>query len=203
MRLAALCCVATVLLVSCTQSTSPAQRDRDALVALYKATDGPNWRNNTNWLSDAPTSEWHGVTTDDNGCITRLSLGGNQLNGKVPPELGNLVNLTSLELYGNQLSGEIPPELGNLVNLTSLGLYGNRLSGEIPPKLGSLPNLGYLNLSNNRLSGEIPPELRNLSNLEWLYLGNNRLSGCKPEGLRDVLYNELSDLGLPFCTPAP
>ena len=27
--------------------------DREALAALYHATDGPNWRNNTNWLSDA------------------------------------------------------------------------------------------------------------------------------------------------------
>ena len=28
--------------------------DRAALVALYEATGGPNWRNNTNWLTDAP-----------------------------------------------------------------------------------------------------------------------------------------------------
>ena len=28
--------------------------DREALVALYNATDGPNWTNSTNWLSDEP-----------------------------------------------------------------------------------------------------------------------------------------------------
>ena len=38
--------------------------DRDVLVALYLATDGDNWANNDNWLSDAPISTWYGVTTD-------------------------------------------------------------------------------------------------------------------------------------------
>ncbi len=33
---------------------------RAALVALYEATDGPNWVNNENWLTDAPLGEWFG-----------------------------------------------------------------------------------------------------------------------------------------------
>ena len=48
--------------------------DRDALVALYNATDGPNWTNNTNWLSDRPIGEWYGVTTDAYGRITTCPL---------------------------------------------------------------------------------------------------------------------------------
>ena len=39
--------------------------DRAALVELYNATDGANWTNNTNWLSDEPMREWHGVVTDE------------------------------------------------------------------------------------------------------------------------------------------
>ena len=39
--------------------------DRAALVALYNATDGPNWVINENWLTDAPLGEWYGVDTDD------------------------------------------------------------------------------------------------------------------------------------------
>ena len=35
--------------------------DRAALVALYRDTDGANWTDNINWLSDAPIGEWHGV----------------------------------------------------------------------------------------------------------------------------------------------
>ena len=35
--------------------------DRAALEALYHSTDGPNWNNNANWLSDAPLRDWYGV----------------------------------------------------------------------------------------------------------------------------------------------
>ena len=48
--------------------------DRAVLVELYNATDGANWADNTNWLSDEPMREWHGVTTDDEGRVARLSL---------------------------------------------------------------------------------------------------------------------------------
>ena len=55
--------------------------DRAGLVALYNATDGLNWRENTNWLSDAPIGEWHGVTTGPNGRVIELSLHSNELRG--------------------------------------------------------------------------------------------------------------------------
>ena len=55
-----------------------------------------------------------------------FSLGGNQLSGTIPPELGDLTALASLDLEGNQLSGTIPTELGNLTALTSLSLSCNQ-----------------------------------------------------------------------------
>ena len=55
--------------------TSP-ETDRAALVALYNATGGPNWRRNNNWLSDVPISEWEDVGTDGNGRVTVLWLRG-------------------------------------------------------------------------------------------------------------------------------
>ena len=139
--------------------------DRANLVALYNATGDPNWERNNNWLSDMPISEWSGVTTGDNGRVTGLDLNENQLIGGIPPELGNLANLTQLFLYGNQLSGGIPPELGNLASLTVLRLHENQLSGEIPPELDNLTNLNLtvLRLDGNQLSGGIPPD--NLANL--------------------------------------
>ena len=50
--------------------------DRDALEALYRATDGPNWTDNTNWLTDAPLGQWYGVTTDRAGRVLELDLSG-------------------------------------------------------------------------------------------------------------------------------
>ena len=94
---------------------TPAQdsaTDRAALVALYNATGGPNWTNNTNWLSDEPLSEWHGVTVT-NGRVTRLSLSNNQLTGSIPAQLGDLSGLDHLDLQSNDLTGTIPSEPGN------------------------------------------------------------------------------------------
>ena len=195
----------------------PPSDDRAALVALYNATDGPNWTNNTNWLSDAPIGTWHGVTADA-GRVVELWLNDNDLTGQIPPELGNLSNLTSLHLGSNEFTGAIPPELGRLSNLIWLGLEDNQLSGAIPPELGRLSNLQQITLDDNKLSGgispelgnlsnltslhlqsneftgEIPPELGNLSNLEWLYLDRNQLSGEIPPELGSL--SNLEDLSL-------
>ena len=194
-----------------------------ALVALYNATGGANWRNNGNWLSNAPMGEWHGVTTDSDGRVTDLSLYDNQLTGEIPAELGSLTNLRWLQLHNNQLTGEIPAELGSLTNLKGLwlasnqltgeipaelgdlanlkvlDLYNNQLTGEIPAELGDLSNLTHLDLGDNQLTGEIPAELGDLTNLQFLRLQGNQLTGCIPAGLRDVPDNDLDELGLADC----
>ncbi len=74
-----------------------AATDREALVALYIATDGPNWDRNIDWLSDAPLGEWYGVITNDEGRVTLLDLHHNDLSGEIPPELGSLANLLVLQ----------------------------------------------------------------------------------------------------------
>ena len=121
-------------------ASGSAETDREALVALYNATDGENWDESENWLSDAPLGEWLDVTTDD-GRVTELRLNNNGLSGEIPPELGSLSNLQILSLRANGLAGEIPAELGSLSNLELLALSGNELSGEIPPELSNLSNL--------------------------------------------------------------
>ena len=96
---------------------APAQ-DRAALRVLYNATDGPNWTDNTNWARFyEPLSEWHGVSTDEQGRVEELRLSANGLNGTIGAELGVLTRLTGLYLNDNELSGTIPPELENLTQL--------------------------------------------------------------------------------------
>ena len=55
--------------------------DRAALIALVNATRGSKWEDNRNWLSDRPLSIWFGVTTNAQGRVVEVSLGGNQLSG--------------------------------------------------------------------------------------------------------------------------
>ena len=56
-----------------TVTPAPADRERAALIALYNATGGANWRRSVNWLSNEPLSTWSGVYTDENGHVTTLS----------------------------------------------------------------------------------------------------------------------------------
>ena len=93
---------------SATPRAGDVNTDRAALATLYNATNGSSWQNDTNWLSNGPLGEWHGVSTDADGRVAGLSLLGNQLSGPIPSELGNLANLQELNLWGNQLSGPIP-----------------------------------------------------------------------------------------------
>ena len=195
--------LASVIGSSCAPEDS--LNDREVLVQLYNALDGENWRNNTNWLTERPIREWHGVTNDASGRVTGLLLESNGLAGEIPAELGSLSNLKRLELGNNQLTGEIPWELGNLSALETLLLdsdssYAGGLSGSIPKELGSLSKLEVLNLRFNLLTGEIPAELGNLTSLETLLLGYNRLSGEIPAELgglsnlrrMEIVYNGLT-----------
>ncbi len=195
---------------SVTVTVMDTRRDREALIALYHATNGPNWTISSNWLSDQPLGDWYGVSTNVRGEVIRLDLrenlvqgpvpseigqlqnlgllilDSNQLTGNIPPEIWKLQNLTDLSLGNNQLTGSIPADIGKLQNLRSLRLYANQLTGNIPPEIGNLQNLTDMSLGNNQLTGNIPPEIGNLQNLTYLYLYNNQLTGNIPSEIGNL-----------------
>ena len=186
----------TVSSVTATEADNDndADAERAALVALYDATGGDNWNNNTNWKSQEPVGDWYGVTVE-NGVVTKLNLGLNDLTGALPSEIGDLTNLERLNLSGNALSGEIPEEIENLTSLEELWLTGNALSGEIPEEIGNLTRLRRLLLDDNSLSGAIPSEIGNLTRLEELWLGINSLSGTIPSEIWNLTSLEALGLG--------
>ncbi|ONK64098.1 uncharacterized protein A4U43_C07F22060 [Asparagus officinalis] len=110
--------------------------------------------------------------------LKTIDLSDNNLSGKIPAELADLVGLQSLNLSKNHLTGRIIEDIGNLRQLRSLDLSRNELSGEIPPSLGELTFLSQLNLSYNELSGRIPSgkQLRALP-YPSIYVGNRNLCG--------------------------
>ena len=157
--------------------------ERDVLVALYQSTGGPGWRNQENWLSEAPLDTWYGISLDRMGRLIGIDLGYNSLAGEIPRELGNLETVEWLFLHRNRLAGVIPEELADLATLRHLGLHGNRLRGPIPPRLGRLQALEVLLLQENELTNDIPSELGGLPNLRELNLGSNALTGGVPSEL--------------------
>ena len=163
--------------------------DRETLIAIYNATDGPNWTQQENWLSETHISTWYGITTNDIGRVTRIELAGVGMAGPIPVELAELAHLDSLDIFANVLTGSIPAELSQLDRLVYLDLKGNDLSGPIPAELGQLTGLNEMYLGANRLSGQIPPELGQMSGLVILSLDHNQLSGEIPPEL-----GQLTDL---------
>ena len=165
--------------------------ERDALIAIYNSTNGEGWFSDANWLGP-PGSEasWYGVTVE-NGHVAILDLSSNYLEGTLPPQIGNLKELTELDLWGgdylptwppflnNNIGGQVPPEIGQLRELEFLDLSLNAFQDPLPAEIGDLENLRTLLLSSNDLS-DLPPQIGNLVHLEILSLRGNDLVELTP-----------------------
>ncbi len=159
--------------------------DCDTLLAVQDSLIGDDGV--LNWGRSVPVGLWQGVEVGGVPLrVTGLNLRGVGLEGRIPPELGELGELRYLVLADNTLTGSIPPELGQLEHLVSLRLNRNWLTGSIPLELGELGKLQHLVLAHNTLTGPIPPELGQLLNLEELWLRENRLSGSIPSELGEL-----------------
>lgn len=192
------------------------QIEREALIAFYNATDGDNWKNNTNWCSSKPVSEWYGV--EGTGGVTALSLFGNNLTGYIPEEFCNLLNIVRVELRENNLSGTIPAgfekleklaqfqldasnfsDVSPLFNLPNIWLLSLTLPGDkIPAEIGNLLTLKELYLYGERIKGSIPDEIGNLVNLEWLTIFAPQLTGQIPGSIGNC--TNLKNLELSECS---
>jgi len=83
------------------------------------------------------------------------------------------LNLAHLQLT------TLPPQVFDLIHLTSLYLDNNQLN-TLSPKIARLTHLRVLSLTHNALT-TLPPEIAHLKNLEWLYLDRNQFQFLPPE----------------------
>ncbi|KAH9658932.1 protein kinase domain-containing protein [Citrus sinensis] len=124
-----------------------------------------------------------------------IALAENPVDGVLPSSIGNLsVSVEEIYMYKCNIHGRIPKEIGNLINLTTLSLGDNNLSGSLPITLGRLKKLQGLDLQNNKFEGPIPQEFCHFSRLYVVYLNRNKLSGSIPSCLGDL--NSLRILSL-------
>jgi len=100
--------------------------------------------------------------------LNELHLTDNNLSGKIPDELFNLINLRGLYMNYNRFTGRLSSRIGQLVNLENLFLLGNDLTGQIPSSIGNLKQMKVLTLSENRFVGTIPESINQMEKLEVL-----------------------------------
>jgi len=154
------------------------ETQQDVLLSLFNSMGGANWTNNSGWGGSDSICTWNGVVCDSNNNVISINLGGNNLVGAIPADIGNLPYLQSLNLAWNQLSGSIPASICNLTNLQYLDLSWNQLSGSIPAEIGNLTLLQHLDFNANQLSGSIPESIGSLTALNYVCMGGNgQLSG--------------------------
>jgi hypothetical protein len=114
-----------------------------------------------------------------------LGLSENELSGKLPIGICDLVNLGIFAIYDNLIEGSIPACIGNLAKLYLLDLADNRMSGTVPESIGQLVLLKSLYLGwvkdSNMFIGPLPSSMSNLVLLEKLYLNVATLTGSLPD----------------------
>ena len=101
------------------QQAAEREKSVEALTALYNATDGDNWKNNTNWLTDEPLYKWYGLnanywpeSTIEVDDIVEIQLFDNNLRGTLPPEFAYIMSkANAIEIESNGLHGVIPQEV--------------------------------------------------------------------------------------------
>ena len=190
-----------------TRAVSP--NDLAALKALYQATNGDKWNNNTGWMKGDPCqSIWFGVYCPG-GRVLQITLVFNNLIGPIPAELAKADQLQVLRLYSNHIGGEIPSEIFsmsslrildlnnnelngtlpktiNMASLTSLILYHNQLHGSITMTWGT-PQLQVLEISSNTFTGPLPEGIGNLKDLQQLVVSRNSLTGSLPSSYGNLI----------------
>eukprot|EP00980_Cylindrotheca_fusiformis_P001024 scaffold276_cov132-Cylindrotheca_fusiformis.AAC.19 len=165
--------------------------ERFSLVTLYYATGGENWLWKFQWLSVVEHCLWDGILCDWDyqlhGSVYELEFSEPNMQGTLPPEIGNFRNTKRIAFWYTSLEGSIPTEVGLLTSATYLGITHSRIGGTLPTEIGNLNQLSVLILrENSQMVGTIPSEIGNLQQLVDLHLNNNTFSGTIPSEIGNL-----------------
>jgi len=175
-----------------------AKLEREALVALYNATDGPHWKemsstlggrdiSTANWCTEKPLSQWYGVEMGGDGHVMYVRLSDMNLTGSLPEEIGDLVYCQEFIVSDNHLSGTLPSRIGDMQALKSLQAGGNMLSGELSSSTlsGLASKMKMISLQGNSFTGTFPQWIGDMPAQCNFWLQDNCLSGVVPEKVQN------------------
>jgi hypothetical protein len=163
--------------------------DRQQLVTLHAALNGPNWAQDSNWLSGLPLYRWHGISANNEGCVTSIILKDKNISG-VLPDL-KLPFLETIGIINSSLSGALPP-FTQTPALKFVYFTDNELPGPFPD-FKFCPELEHIDVDSNLIDGPIPA-FNQLKKLKYLDVNYNQFSGAIPnfDSLTALEYMNLS-----------
>jgi hypothetical protein len=195
---------------------------RYGVVYLYFATNGPEWTEQLNFLSDAHECEWNQIietwfneayealpmdergsnakagvaSCDEESRVTRLVVPFNGLGNWIPYKVivDTLPKLQALDL----INAYIDPDTGFDTFDISEGIG-------FPSEIGQLTDLESLILQNHGFSGTLPSDVwLNLTKLKYLVVNGNYITGTIPTDLGALTSLQLLNLNLNLLTgPLP
>lgn len=184
--------------------------DKLALLAFYKALDGPNWVKEENWSESIPFSQFSRVGQRD-GRVTSLKLRDYHLKGELPEEFFTLDKLETLNLgcsrweaTSDVVFGADYTDLWNDVrgvfrascfpHLKKLYLQGNmQLAGNIEEMWET--SLEDINLTNCSFTGTLSDGISKLTGLTSLQVADNKLSGTISNEITKIDNLKYIDIG--------
>jgi hypothetical protein len=114
---------------------------RFTLTTFFVSLAGWKWKKGDNWLGSDAECSWYGVTCNNKGLLTGITLRHNNLAGKLPESLSFVSTLQVLNLAQNSITGTLPSSIARLSNLLTLEFSINNFSGSVPEGLWSLSNM--------------------------------------------------------------
>ena len=184
--------------------------EREQLIALYKATNGDKWINNTNWCSEKPINEWYGIKTNTQGAISEINLYSNNLAGIF--NFKGIGFLNKINCKGNPKLTSINVDItftrtftysdGNLFSSSFQNTYLSEIDcSNCNISSIKIPDVRSLDFSKNVLSSI---DLSTLPSLEYLVCSDNSLASLNL-GKQTNLYsvscskNRLSSIDISNC----
>ncbi len=171
------------------------------LMQIYDAMDGPNWKKQDNWGTDAGLNTWAGVGFDNENGVYSLRFDDFGLKGEIPDAIGELTGLREF-FFKNEpgVTGTLPDSFRKLINLTSVNIHNTSMTS-LPDLFDGMKELDYVFVYyNKQMTGPLPESLGNSEKLQSILIQDNAFTGTIPASwarLLDVqgtnlLWNHLS-----------
>ena len=158
------------------------ERIKGALMKIYDAMDGPNWKITNKWDLSKPLKDWEWVKWyQDTGELELYFEGDFGLKGELPDCFDELTALRVLYIQRESgVTGTLPPSFSKLTNLHSLSLAFTSMTS-LPDLFEGLPLQRALISGNKLMGGPLPESLGSSPDLVDLCVGENAFTGKVPD----------------------